>query len=72
MILKVDKGETQTNGSRNKKWTTTWNALFPINIIGRHNVSSKEARRLASIEDYVNASIKDLEGNIKKKQRKTN
>ena len=66
-ILKMDKGETQTNGPKNKEidndalglTSERWHRLY---------VSRKgEGRGLISIEDCVDASIKWL-----KEQRKTN
>ena len=46
--------------------------LHPTDDIDRIYVSRKGGRRLASIEDSVDASIRVIEDYTKKEQRKTN
>ena len=72
-FLRWTREELQEMDPRRRKLMTINKALHPRNHIDRLNVSRKEeGRRLPSIEDRVDISIRRLKDNIKKEQRKTN
>ena len=68
IILKMDKGETQINGRKDKKkngWLCT--RLYIQNGLYE---SRKEGRRgPATVEDCVDKPIQELDNNIKKNKK---
>ena len=70
-ILTLNKRKTQTNRSDDKKVNMIHKALYLRDNIDRVYVSRKEVgRRLVSIEDSMDASIQELEGDMKKCKEK--
>ena len=65
-ILEIDEGRTPTNGLENKKPMMRHKTLHSRDDLDRLYMSSKEGgRRLASIENSVDVSMRLLEDSIK-------
>ena len=62
----MSKEELQQMDQRIEKFMTIHKVLYPRDDTDRQYVSRKEERGLASIEDWVDASIRRLEDYVKK------
>ena len=65
----MDKGRTQTNKSKDKKFDNDAQGITPERW-HRQYVPRKEGRELASIEDCIVSSIQGLKENIKKSKER--
>ena len=69
-ILKVDDGRTSTNVPETRKLILMHKALHPGDGVDRLYLSRKDGRRrLASIEDNVDASIKNAKKFFKMRRK---